>query len=121
MDVLKNAVLLGSFWLALAIVFLTGANRVNLFSVGYLIGSFTFLWQGSDFYLRPIDVILKWWIRLIGYNVFVITLKTILQIPGCLFYEVLKTNCCWLIQLLSIVCVQQEKEEKPDITETVRR
>lgn len=74
-------------------------------------GSFTFLWQGSDFYLRQIDVILRWWIRLIGYNVFVITLKTILQVPGCLFNDddVLKKNGCWLIQLLSIVCVQQDQ------------
>lgn len=121
LDVLKNGVILGSFWLALAIVFLTGANRVNLYSVGYLIGSFTFLWQGSDFYLRSIDVVLKWWIRLIGYNVFVITLKTILQIPGCLFNEVLKENGCWLIQLLSIVCVQQDHpEDTSTITETVR-
>lgn len=120
LDVLKNGIILGSFWLALAIVFLTGANRVNLYSVGYLIGSFTFLWQGSDFYLRSIDVVLKWWIRLIGYNVFVITLKTILQIPGCLFNDVLKENGCWLIQLLSIVCVQDgATEEVTSITDTV--
>lgn len=108
LDVCKRAIILSSFWVALAIVFLAGSTRVNLFSVGYLIGSFTFLWQGSDFYLRSIDVVLKWWIRLIGYNVFVITLKTILQIPGCLFNDVLKENSCWLIQLLSIVCVQHE-------------
>lgn len=124
LDVIKNGILLGSFWLALAIVFLTGANRVNLFSVGYLIGSFTFLWQGSDFYLRSIDIVLKWWVRLIGYNVFVITLKTILQIPGCLFNEVLKENGCWLIQLLSIVCVQQpnsggEEQDNSILSETV--
>lgn len=31
----------------LAIVFLAGANRINIFSVGYLIGSFIFLWQVS--------------------------------------------------------------------------
>lgn len=59
---------------------------------------------------------------MIGYNVFVITLKTILQIPGCLFNDVLKENGCWLIQLLSIVCVQHDGEpvDPSTITETVR-
>ncbi|XP_059615886.1 piezo-type mechanosensitive ion channel component isoform X4 [Phlebotomus argentipes] len=109
LDVLKRGFVLGFFWLALAIVFLTGANRVNLFSVGYLIGSFTFLWQGSDFYLRPVRTILRWWLRLIAYNVFVVTTKTILQIPGCLFYKTLEQYTCWLIQLLSIVCTQKLK------------
>ncbi|XP_055681362.1 piezo-type mechanosensitive ion channel component isoform X3 [Lutzomyia longipalpis] len=111
LDVLKRGFVLGFFWLALAIVFLTGANRVNLFSVGYLIGSFTFLWQGSDFYLRPVRTILRWWLRLIAYNVFVITSKTVLQIPGCLFYKPLKEHTCWLIQLLSIVCTQKQKDD----------
>uniref|UniRef100_A0A1L8DF30 Putative piezo-type mechanosensitive ion channel component isoform x14 n=1 Tax=Nyssomyia neivai TaxID=330878 RepID=A0A1L8DF30_9DIPT len=111
LDVLKRGFVLGFFWLALAIVFLAGANRVNLFSVGYLIGSFTFLWQGSDFYLRPVRTILRWWLRLIGYNVFVITSKTVLQIPGCLFYKPLKEHVCWLIQLLSIVCTQRQKDD----------
>lgn len=113
---MKIVVFLAFFWSALAIVFLTGTMRVNLFSIGYLVGAFTFLWQGSDFYLRQIDVILKWWIRLIGYNVFVITLKTILQIPGCLFFDDLKENSCWLIQLLSIVCVQQTQGAETDNT-----
>uniref|UniRef100_A0A1B0DRJ2 Uncharacterized protein n=1 Tax=Phlebotomus papatasi TaxID=29031 RepID=A0A1B0DRJ2_PHLPP len=109
LDVLKRGFVLGFFWLALAIVFLTGANRVNLFSVGYLVGSFTFLWQGSDFYLRPVRTILRWWLRLIAYNVFVVTAKTVLQIPGCLFYKTLEQYTCWLIQLLSIVCTQKLK------------
>lgn len=47
-------------WVTLAIMFMTGTNRVNLFSMGYLIGSFIFLWQGTDFYLRPKEAILQW-------------------------------------------------------------
>lgn len=59
LDVLKRGAFLVFFWFTLAIVFLTGTSRVTLFSIGYLIGSFTFLWQGTDFYLRPIKAILR--------------------------------------------------------------
>lgn len=61
LDILKRIVLIGFIWFTLAIVFLAGTNRVNLFSLGYLIGSFIFLWQGNDYYLRPVNVILKWY------------------------------------------------------------
>lgn len=60
LDIVKRIALLGSLWVTLAIMFLTGTNRVNLFSLGYLIGSFVFLWQGTDLYLRPIKSTLKW-------------------------------------------------------------
>lgn len=60
LDIIKCGVFLGFFWITLAIVFLAGTNRVNIFSIGYLVGSFIFLWQGAEFYLRPINIILKW-------------------------------------------------------------
>lgn len=59
LDIFKRGVLQSFMWVTLAIVFLAGTNRVNLFSIGYLIGSFIFLWQGSDLYLKPIPNILK--------------------------------------------------------------
>lgn len=103
LDIIKCTVFLGHFWITLAIVFLAGTNRVNIFSVGYLIGSFVFLWQGAEFYLRPIYTILRWWIYLIAYNVFVITTKVFLQIPACIYAEKMK-DCCWLVKLLGILC-----------------
>lgn len=60
LDIIKCGLFLGFFWVTLAIVFLAGTNRVNIFSIGYLIGSFIFLWQGAEFYLRPINTIMKW-------------------------------------------------------------
>lgn len=106
LDIIKCAVFLGCFWITLAIVFLAGTNRVNIFSLGYLIGSFIFLWQGADFYLRPINTILKWWGVLIGYNIFVITAKALLQIPGCIFIQQLQ-GACFLVKLLGIMCIQK--------------
>lgn len=106
LDIIKCCVFLGLFWITLAIVFLAGTNRVNIFSIGYLVGSFIFLWQGAEFYLRPIHTILKWWKYLIGYNIGVITLKTFFQIPGCICAGAF-VNYCWILQLLGMSCIRK--------------
>lgn len=52
---------------------------------------------------------------LIGYNVFVITSKTLLQMLGCLYLTQLTTYNCWLVQLLGISCLSsQEDRPAPD-------
>ncbi|XP_026683597.1 piezo-type mechanosensitive ion channel component-like [Diaphorina citri] len=107
LDIAKRVILQSFLWFTLAVVFLAGTNRVNIFSLGYLVGSFIFLWQGNDFYLRPINVILRWWNYMIGYNVFVILMKTILQIPGCIFMNEIQVHACWLVQLFGIFCIQK--------------
>ncbi|XP_045785092.1 piezo-type mechanosensitive ion channel component isoform X14 [Maniola jurtina] len=107
LDVIKRMVFLGMLWVTLAIMFMTGTNRVNLFSMGYLIGSFIFLWQGTDFYLRPKEAILQWWSWLVRYNVAVVVIKALLQIPGCMFSTAMQDNACWLVQLLGIGCVDK--------------
>lgn len=100
LDILKRIVFVLFFWAALAIVFLTGTSRVNILSIGYIIGSFLFLWQGTDFYLRPIFVIVSWWNYLIGYNVSVVVIKTMIQLVGCLVLKLDSVNSyCWLIQV----------------------
>ncbi|XP_044750779.1 piezo-type mechanosensitive ion channel component isoform X3 [Coccinella septempunctata] len=107
LDVFKRAVLLSMLWITLAVLFLAGTNRVNIFSIGYLIGAFVFLWQGTDLYLWPIPKILKRWNYLLAYNVSVITIKALLQILGCLFMEELTDNVCWPVQLFAIGCVNK--------------
>ncbi|XP_037913810.1 piezo-type mechanosensitive ion channel component isoform X6 [Hermetia illucens] len=105
LDILKIAVLNGCFWVTLAVVFLAGTNTISIFSIGYLIGSFIFLWQGTDFYLRPVRSILKWWYVLMGYNVIVISIKTIMQIAGCLFLNTLEQHACWFVHLFGVSCI----------------
>ncbi|KAF2898576.1 hypothetical protein ILUMI_07604, partial [Ignelater luminosus] len=107
LDVIKRSLLLSFMWISLAIVFLAGTNRVTLFSIGYLIGTFIFLWQGSDLYLRPIPKLLKSWEILLGYNVMVIFIKTLTQLAGCVYIETLEKHACWLVQILAIGCVQK--------------
>lgn len=100
LDILKSIVFVLFFWAALAITFLTGTSRVNILSVGYIVGAFVFLWQGTDFYLRPIHVIIQWWNYLIAYNVTVVVIKSVIQLVGCLLLNLeIANSVCWLIQV----------------------
>lgn len=51
--------------------------------MGYLVACFYFLLVGGDLLLKPVRSILLYWDCLIGYNVFVITMKNVLSV-GCL-------------------------------------
>ncbi|XP_046688454.1 piezo-type mechanosensitive ion channel component-like [Homalodisca vitripennis] len=116
-------------WFTLAIVFLAGTNRVNIFSLGYLIGAFIFLWQGNDLYLRPVKVILRWWSFLIRYSVTVILIKAMLQILGCIFLREMQDHACWAVQLfggaelieeLSHKQIQEQLEAERKILEKIK-
>lgn len=48
--------------------------------MGYLVACFYFLLVGGDLLLKPVRSILLYWDCLIGYNVFVITMKNILSV-----------------------------------------
>uniref|UniRef100_A0A1B6DCY7 Uncharacterized protein n=1 Tax=Clastoptera arizonana TaxID=38151 RepID=A0A1B6DCY7_9HEMI len=117
LDIGKRIVLSAFIWFTLAVVFLTGTNRVNLFSLGYLVGSFIFLWQGNDLYLRPIQYILRWWKYLINYSITVIFLKAFLQILGCIFIKEMQMNACWAVQLFGIACIQKFGDKRSDSSE----
>ncbi|XP_066250610.1 piezo-type mechanosensitive ion channel component isoform X3 [Euwallacea similis] len=106
LDIVKRCVLCSLFYLTLAVVFLAGTNRTNIFSVGYLIGAFLFLWEGADLYLRPIREIIKKWNWLLGYNVTVILIKACLQLVGCVFVYQYVGECHWLM-LFGIGCVRK--------------
>lgn len=47
------------------------------------------------------------WSWLLRYNVSVVVVKTLLQIPGCIFSAVMQEHACWLVQLLGIGCVDK--------------
>ncbi|XP_054011749.1 piezo-type mechanosensitive ion channel component isoform X2 [Hylaeus anthracinus] len=115
LDILKRGVLMSLMWITLSIMFLAGTERTNLFSLGYLIGAFLFLWQGSDFYLRPVKTILKWWNLLIGYNVVVIFSKALLQGVGCVLIKELESSACPVIQLFGINCLRKFQSSASDI------
>ncbi|XP_071091757.1 piezo-type mechanosensitive ion channel component 2-like [Haliotis cracherodii] len=105
LDVVKYAVFEYMFWVTLAIVFITGTARINLFSMGYVIGVFCFMWYGQDLLIKPLRKLLKMWNFLVGYTFFVLFCKACLQLVGCVYIDRLFVNECWLIQLLGINCL----------------
>ncbi len=46
---------------------------------------------------------------MLAYNVVTIAFKTFVQFFGCLFLESLKSNNCWLVQILGITCICSSK------------
>ncbi|KAJ6634483.1 Piezo-type mechanosensitive ion channel component 2, partial [Pseudolycoriella hygida] len=70
---------------------------------------------GADFYLRPIYTIIRYWSYLIGYNIFVIGMKALLQIPACIFTSEME-SICWLNQLFGISCIRKFNQIATDST-----
>ncbi|XP_075554708.1 piezo type mechanosensitive ion channel component isoform X2 [Dermacentor variabilis] len=99
------------YWITLAVMFLAGTNRVSLFAMGYVLGCFFFLWNGNEFYLKPMNVLLKMWNTLLAYNVVVIFIKCILQVVGCVFLDYLSKYSCWMVQLFGIACLKRVQNE----------
>lgn len=79
-DSIKSFFFFCFFWVTLAILFLAGTTRINLFGLGYVLGSFIFLWNGNEFYLKPIKMIFKSWKIIIAYTCFTMMLKSIIQV-----------------------------------------
>lgn len=59
LDKLKYGIYMYSYWLVLAIVFLSGTSRISILCMGYVILSFIFLWMGQTFLMRPLNKLLK--------------------------------------------------------------
>lgn len=85
MDIVKRGIFNTWFYLTLGITFLCGVFRLTLYSFGYVIITFIFAWEGTDMFLRPPKVIKKRWNMLIAYNIFVMMIKTVSQVFGCIF------------------------------------
>ncbi|CAG5120702.1 unnamed protein product, partial [Candidula unifasciata] len=58
-DMVKHLVFEHMFWLTMAIVFITGATRINIFSLFYVIAVFCFMWFGKEFFLKPLRSMLR--------------------------------------------------------------
>lgn len=103
LDVTKRVVLQYLYLLCLVMLFVTGLRSFSIFAPVYVIGSFIFLWQGSDFFLRPNRAIVRSWKALIGCVLFAIAGRLLLQVPSCVLApnidivcrpaRVLRTRC----------------------------
>ncbi|XP_054652198.1 piezo-type mechanosensitive ion channel component 1 [Dunckerocampus dactyliophorus] len=104
LDMAKVFVFRHLFWFVLSVVFITGAMRVSVFGLGYLLSCFFFLLFGTQLFVKPSTTRLAMWDCLIIYNVAVIISKNILSILACVFVLEMQKGFCWMIQLFSLVC-----------------
>ncbi|KAM4833463.1 LOW QUALITY PROTEIN: piezo-type mechanosensitive ion channel component 1 [Thomomys bottae] len=104
LDMLKVAVFRYLFWLVLVVVFVTGATRVSIFGMGYLLACFYLLLFGTSLLQKDTRAQLVLWDCLILYNVTVIVSKNMLSLLSCVFVEQMQSHFCWVIQLFSLVC-----------------
>ncbi|XP_037671691.1 piezo-type mechanosensitive ion channel component 1 isoform X2 [Choloepus didactylus] len=104
LDMLKVAVFRYLFWLVLVVVFITGATRISVFGLGYLLACFYLLLFGTSLLRKDTHARLLLWDCLILYNVTVIISKNMLSLLSCVFVEQMQSSFCWVIQLFSLVC-----------------
>lgn len=77
---LKVAVFRYLFWLVLVVVFVTGATRISIFGLGYLLACFYLLLFGTTLLQKDTRAQLVLWDCLILYNVTVIISKNMLSV-----------------------------------------
>ncbi|XP_071337705.1 piezo-type mechanosensitive ion channel component 1 isoform X3 [Trachinotus anak] len=104
LDMAKVLVFRHLFWFVLSVVFITGATRISVFGLGYLLACFFFLLFGTKLLVKPSRTRLALWDCLIIYNVAVIISKNMLSILACVFVHEMQKSFCWVIQLFSLVC-----------------
>uniref|UniRef100_UPI0037E95548 piezo-type mechanosensitive ion channel component 1 isoform X2 n=1 Tax=Semicossyphus pulcher TaxID=241346 RepID=UPI0037E95548 len=104
LDMAKVLVFRHLFWLVLSVVFVTGATRISVFGLGYLLACFFFLLFGTQLFVKSSRTRLALWDCLIIYNVAVIISKNMLSILACVFVFEMQKGFCWVIQLFSLVC-----------------
>lgn len=110
-------------------LFLAATSTVTIFSIGYGIGFAIILWSTDTYFTDTFNRISKLyvickllvnrfadchlkhklffsWRHLIIFSVVMIFIKTLLQIPSCIFMDVLVERSCWIVQLLGMSCLR---------------
>jgi len=86
LDMAKVLVFRYMFWFVLSVLFVTGATRISVFGLGYLMACFFFLLFGTRLLIKPSRTRLVLWDCLIIYNVAVIISKNILSVSEQPYY-----------------------------------
>ncbi|KAK2530159.1 Piezo1 [Columba guinea] len=80
LDMAKVVIFRYLFWFVLVVVFITGATRISLFGLGYLLACFYLLLFGTAMLRKPVRARLVLWDCLILYNITVIISKNMLSV-----------------------------------------
>ncbi|XP_074057317.1 piezo-type mechanosensitive ion channel component 1 isoform X2 [Macrotis lagotis] len=116
LDMLKVAVFRYLFWMVLVVVFITGATRISIFGLGYLLACFYLLLFGTTLLQKSTKAQLVLWDCLILYNVTVIISKNMLSLLSCVFVQQMQNNFCWVIQVFSLVCTVKGYYDPKDMS-----
>uniref|UniRef100_A0A673C7F3 Piezo-type mechanosensitive ion channel component 1 n=1 Tax=Sphaeramia orbicularis TaxID=375764 RepID=A0A673C7F3_9TELE len=117
LDMAKVLVFRYLFWFVLSVVFVTGATRISVFGLGYLLACFFFLLFGTQLLVKPSRTRLALWDCLIIYNTAVIISKNVLSILACVFVFKMQEGFCWVIQLFSLVCTVKGYYDRKSIND----
>ena len=80
LDMAKVLVFRYLYWFVLSVVFVTGATRISVFGLGYLLACFFFFLFGTQLLVKPARARLAVWDCLIIYNIAVIIAKNLLSV-----------------------------------------
>lgn len=80
LDMAKVLVFRYLYWFVLSVVFVTGATRISVFGLGYLLACFFFFLFGTQLLVKPARTRLAVWDCLIIYNIAVIIAKNMLSV-----------------------------------------
>ncbi|CAI5447515.1 unnamed protein product [Caenorhabditis angaria] len=112
-DYFKTLIFHYGHWITLAATLAAGIAGTSLFALGYIILTLWLLWQGNNLYVmnsrgNSFQQTLKRWNLILGYTLFTITMKVLLQMFGCVFlkwFESTGNFLCIIRQLFSITCI----------------
>uniref|UniRef100_A0A8C0UDY1 Piezo TM25-28 domain-containing protein n=1 Tax=Cyanistes caeruleus TaxID=156563 RepID=A0A8C0UDY1_CYACU len=113
LDMVKVVVFHYLFWVVLVVVFITGANRISLFGLGYVLACFYLLLSGTAMLRKPARARLVLWDCLILYNITVIISKNMLSVRCDPRASPPASHFCWVIQLFSLVCTVKGYYNRP--------
>lgn len=101
------------YWITLTAVLVAGATKISLFSLGYLVGCFIFLWLGNDAYLMTIPRLIFSWNWFVLYATLLVQIKVILQFVTCHSQFVIHCN---VLKLLRVRCYMPIPDNQKSVT-----
>lgn len=115
MDLIKRYVFKIQFWLTIAIIFFAGTNHVDIFSLCYILWSFVFLWQGTEFYLKTSSVLWRQWNLLLTYSIIVIVFKVFVKTLTCACGKIIPDDHCFLLAIFDVSCSSEDSIKCKDL------
>lgn len=115
MDLFKRYIFKIQYWMTISVIFLAGTKKIDIFSLCYITCSFVFLWQGTEFYLKSLNVLLHQWNLLLAYNITAISLKVIIKILGCASGKKIPKDYCFLLSIFDVPCASDSRSIEDSI------